>query len=76
MRTRKTPPAPARQLATYRVTLTITVDRHHFTTPEEWDWETIIDPDLSAGLWFEAEAEPVPLDPDHAQGIANFDAEN
>lgn len=42
----------ARKLATFRVTFDITLDTLQFSSPDLWNWQTLLDPNLEPGLYF------------------------
>lgn len=67
-----------RPLATYEVVLRITIDEHEFRPPATWDWDEMLDPNLSPGLHFSlVRAERASaVDAEHAQHIKDFDEES
>lgn len=66
----------ARPLKTFRIVLDITQDASHYANPSDWDWETILDPNLQAGFWFEVKSvDAQPLNAEHAERIAYFERE-
>ena len=66
----------ARNLSTYRVTLTITQDAARFDHPNVWDWDEMLDAECSPGFHFRVEAvEETENDAANVQAIHDFDNE-